>query len=256
MKTYFSFKLGLAYGLVLMLMVTSCETQEIGEPSVVAEDQGIVTDVDKSDPTLRINNSVLFPTSAKLFGKSNEDWAFDLVRTSFSMDCEEFSTSQLLNLSDKVVSPFGDLETITREYTITKDQFVFLSPIFIFNFYGCPEEFGFEPEEGQSIEDFLRENSNYIFNLFETFQVFYNGVEIEELSEYKISSDLFYFTANPTLTECVTPCLTGKQQPSLFEGYFMMFKKMKFGKNTVIIKGSAPELDLSFELTFIFNVTN
>ncbi|WP_163378430.1 hypothetical protein [Cyclobacterium sp. SYSU L10401] len=46
------------------------------------------------------------------------------------MDCESVFEAQLFHLTDKVPAPFGELEDGAAEYTISKDQFVFLSPAF------------------------------------------------------------------------------------------------------------------------------
>ncbi len=105
MKNHFLLKIGPAFGLVSVLMFTSCLTHEFSP--VEEEASG--------------NNSVLFPKNAKLFGKFNEDWAIHLAKASVALDCDNVSEAQLLNLTDKVVAPYGNVEDASAEYTITKD---------------------------------------------------------------------------------------------------------------------------------------
>ena len=154
------------------------------------------------------------------------------------------------------MSPYGNLDDGTTEYTITKDQFVFLSPSFIFNYYGCPPGYDWEPAEGQSIEDFLNEFAKSAIDAIETLDVYFDGVNIEDIKNYRLNTSLFTFTANPDLSECYEPCFTGKPQPGLVDGYFLMFKKMKFGRHTILIRGEIPSFDFTYEINIVLNVVN
>lgn len=254
MKKHFCLKIGRAFGLVSVLLFSSCQTEEISETFVLEEEPEITAYAEETDPTLRVNNQVLFPVTAKVLGKSNDDWAIVLGKIMYGLDCENINQAQLLNLSDKVVSPFGSLENSTLEYTITKDQFVFLPSTFFFNNHPCPPEYEWEPAEGQSMEDFLKETAKEILNAVETLEVFFDGQEIEEVNKYRLSTDLFLFTGNPELTGCFDLCITGDPQPGLIDGYFMMFKKMKIGKHTIVIKGEIPSFEINFEITILLNV--
>ncbi|CAN5543888.1 hypothetical protein BH23BAC1_BH23BAC1_45890 [soil metagenome] len=254
MKKYFFLQIGLALGLVSGIMFSSCQTDEFSETAVLKEEPELTEDAEASDPTLRINNQVIFPVTAKLLGKSNEDWAIHLAKASVALDCENVSEAQLLKLTDKVVAPYGIVEDASASYTITKDQFVFLSPAFIFNYYGCPAEYEWEPAEGQSIEDFLKEFAKETMDGIKTLDVFFDGIQIVEVNEYRLNTDLFYFTGNPVLTDCYEPCITGVPQPGLVDGYFLMFKKMKKGKHTILIKGEVPSFDFTFQINIVLNV--
>jgi hypothetical protein len=152
------------------------------------------------------------------------------------------------------VSPFGSLGSAPAEYTISKDKFIFLSPLFILNDYPCPAEFEFEPAEGQSIEDFLKETAEPIISSFESVTVILDGNEIESIANYRLTTDVFYFTGNPELAACFDPCITGSPQLGLIDGYFMMLKKLSPGKHTIVIRGAIPSEDFEFEDTIIFNV--
>jgi hypothetical protein len=247
----------LAFGLVLMLLFTSCQTDEFTETAVVKEDPTTTETVEETDPTLRINNSLLVPKTAQIFGKSIAGWAIEYGRRIYSFDCEEVYQPKLVSLSDKVVAALPDfIETTTQEYTINKDQYLLLSPTFVTNDYPCPAEFEFEPAEGQSLEDFLKETAKPYIDIFETVEVFIDGAQIDEALKYRISTDLFSFTGNPELAGCFDPCVTGEPQDAVIDGFFFMFKKMKIGKHTILIKGEAPSEDFNYEWTIILNVIN
>ncbi len=255
MKTFFFSKIGLVFGLVLILMFTSCQSDEFSETSVLEEDPEMAEDAEESDPTLRVNNSLIFPTTARPFGKSNEDWAIEFGKAVVSLDCEAIFKSQMLKLSDKVIAPFGSLESSNDEYTITRDQNIFLSPAFFFNDYPCPAEFDWEPAEGQSLEDFLKESAKEIMGGLEIKEITIDGNKIEDTDGYRLSTDLFHFTGNPELKECFDPCITGESQPAVIDGYFMMLKKLKVGKHTIVVKGEIPSEGFSFDWNLVLNVT-
>ncbi len=100
--------------------------------------------------------------------------------------------------------------------------------------------------------EFAKENMDAV----ETLEVLLDGIEIEEVKKYRLNTGLFYFKGNPDLTECYDPCITGETQPGLVDGYFLMFKKMKVGKHTIVIKGEIPSADITFEINIILNVIN
>lgn len=240
MKNQFFLKNGLDIGLVSDLMLTSCQYFDFSEPPFVGKEKE--------------NNSVVFPKTETLFGKNNEDWAIRLTKTYIALDCDHIGKGQLLNLSDKVVAPYGNLEEASGEYTITQDQYVFLPPTFNFNYYGCPEGYDWEPAEGQSIEEFLSEFSDENMDAVETLEVFLDGIEVGRMKDYRLNTGLFHFKGNPDLTECYEPCITGETQPGLVANYFLMFKKMKVGKHTIVIKGEMPKHEYSYVINFVLNV--
>ncbi|WP_113923532.1 hypothetical protein [Cognataquiflexum aquatile] len=255
MKTYFSFQNVPGIGLVLMFLFTSCQTDEFTEPAVVIEEPTTTETVEETDPTLRINNSLVFPKTAQVYGKSIEYWATEFGRKIYTYDCEEVLLSKMVSLSDNVVAPFSlTSETTPEEYTINKDQYVLLSPILVVNDYPCPAEFEFEPAEGQSLEDFLKETAKPYIDPLETVEVFVDGNEIDEVLKYRLSSGLFTFTGNPDLAGCFDPCVTGQPQEAVIDGYFLMLKKLKIGKHTILIRGEAPSQNFTFEWNLIFNV--
>ncbi|MCF1751781.1 hypothetical protein [Mariniradius sediminis] len=255
MKTLNFQKNGTAICLVLMLLFASCQTEEPNHVSVVEKDSIVTAEAELTDPTARINPSAVFPVTAHLFGKSTADWAEIFGKTVISLDCESVNANGLLPLADKVVAPFGSLGSAPAEYTISKDTYVFLSPLFMFNDYPCPAEFEWEPAEGQSIEDFLEQTAKGIIDPFESVTVIIDGREIESIEKYRQNTGVFIFTGNPELAQCFDPCVTGSPQQGLMDGYFMMLKKLGPGKHTIVVKGELPAEDFQYEDTIIINVS-
>lgn len=255
MKTYFSLKSGLISSLFLLLLFTSCQSDDISEATVIAEDPAIIEEGEESDPTFRVNNSLIFPTTAHTFGKSLEAWAIEAGTYIFTLDCESLFVNQMLNVSPNVIAPLSfSLGISTDEYTISKEQHILLSPGFILYDYPCPPEFNLEPTDGQTIEELLRENAKEIMDGLVNIEVFIDGNKVEEPMNYRLSTDMFYFTGNTDLIECFDPCITGEPQPGLIDGYFMMLKKFKVGKHHIQIKGEFPLEDLDFDWNLVLNV--
>lgn len=254
MKTYFSFKNVLGFGLVFMLVFTSCQTDEFTETAALQEEPATAETVEETDPTLRVNNSLLFPKTAQMFGKSTADWAIELGKKVYSLDCKNIFLSQLIKLNDKVVAPYGSLASAADEYTISKDQYVLLSPAFFINNNPCPSEYEWAPAEGQSMEDFLRESAKGVIDPLKIVEVSIDGNKIDQTTKYRLSTDLYYFAANPDLTECYDACVTGETQPWLIDGYFMMLKKLNVGKHHIFVKGEVPSQDFTYEWNLILNV--
>lgn len=92
-----------------------------------------------------------------------------------------------------------------------------------------------------------------MIDLVEVIELTFDGIEVENLDEYRFQSDLFYFTGNPEQAECYDPCITGKPQPGAFDGYMVMFKKMTVGEHTITMHGEMPAYELTWDLTL--NVT-
>lgn len=255
MKTPNFQKNGTAICLVLTLFFAACQTEEPNPESVVETDSIVTAEAEITDPTLRINPSAVFPITAHLFGKSTADWAEIFGKVVISLDCESVNANGLLSLGDKVVAPFGSLGSAPAEYTISKDKYVFLSPLFFFNDYPCPAEYEWEPAEGQSVEDFLEQTAKGIIDPFESITVILDGREIENIEKYRQNTGVFIFTGNPELTQCFDPCVTGSPQQGLVDGYFMMLKKLGPGKHTIVVKGELPSEDFQYEDTIIINVS-
>lgn len=100
----------------------------------------------------------------------------------------------------------------------------------------------------------MGEYARDLVNTVENIEVYFDGIAIENISKYRLSTDLFYFTGNPVLAECYDDCITGEPQPGLVDGYFMMLKKLKKGRHSVILKGEVPSQDFTYSATINLNV--
>ncbi|HET6983777.1 MAG TPA: hypothetical protein VFI53_16655 [Myxococcaceae bacterium] len=70
------------------------------------------------------------------------------------------------------------------------------------------------------------------------FTVTLDGVSIvDPLSYRSTSDDIFYFKGNPTLNPDFDPCVTGKRQEGVVDGFYLMFKPLPAGEHVIVIDG-------------------
>ncbi len=197
-------------------------------------------------------NSFLYPSSAHPFGKSYKEWGEAFWKNNYTLSCDELFTGGLYELSNDVntyTALVGDSEV---DLAISKNQAFLLPLAAIVNDYPCPDE-GFEPAEGQSLEDFLQEGAIAYFGEIENLSFSFDGVAAENLEDYLFLSDLFYFTGNSELAECYDPCITGEPQAGVHYGYMVMLKKMKVGLHTIQMHGEIPAYEFTWDMTL--NIT-
>ncbi len=230
--------------ITLLFTIVSCQT----------ENDGMIGTETDSGSTYRNNaNSAVYPPSSNPLGKSHQLWAQNFWHAAYSLDCNGINSSQILNLDNNVIAFWANLENTSIDITISRDKAIFLPIVTVLYDYPCPSEFEFEPEEGQSLEDFLRMGAAASIDEVENIQVTLDGVELENLNNYRFVHNLFYFTGNPELTGCWDPCITGQSQAGVTDGYFVMFKKLSVGQHTISTHGEIPGYDIEWNLTF--NIT-
>lgn len=243
MKNYYSLLVALSIATITMFSLTSCQKED---------DVAIgIKEGSKLNP--RSNpNSAIYPFSSHPFGKSHAEWAEEFWLAAMALDCEGFNTDQVLTLDDNVDTYFGALITGESNITLSRDKAFFIPLVTILNDYPCPDP-DFEPAEGQSLEDFLREGAIALIDGLENLEVILDGVALENLYDSRLTTDLFYFTGNPELATCVDPCVTGESQAGVVNGYFIMFKKLQPGQHTIIMRGEYPVYEFEWEMTL--NIT-
>ena len=215
-------------------------------------DEGSSTD-NEAELDWRTNqNTIIYPPSAHPFGKSYNEWGEEFWKNDYTLSCDELFTGGLYELSEDVITYSALVGDSEVDLTISKDQALFLPLASIVNDYPCPDS-GFEPAEGQSLEDFLQEGAITYLGDIENLSFSFDGLAVENLEVYLFLSDLFYFTGNPEFTECYDPCITGEAQPGVHYGYIVMLKKMKPGQHTILMHGEIPDYEYSWDMTL--NIT-
>lgn len=229
--------------LTVVLLTPSCQNTE---ETLITEEQTVTP---RSTP-----NHVLYPPNAQPFGHSYEEWAVKFWQRLMAFDCATIFSENVfgLNQDENVFFLSGSVGTYNVDVTIPRDKAIMTPIVNYINDYPCPDP-GFQPAPGQSLEDFLAEGAASFIDLVDNIEVTLDGEALENLEDYRFSSDLFYFTGNPELPTCLDPCVTGTEQPAVTDGYYLIFKKMSVGQHTLHLYAEIPDYGLVLDGTF--NIT-
>lgn len=106
----------------------------------------------------------------------------------------------------------------------------------LINDYPCPDP-TFQPNPGETLEEFLQRTGNEFLDFYlpDPSQLFaeLNGVSLTNLSDYRATSQLFIFTADPALSTFYDACITGTPQPGVGVGYWLLIAPLPPGEYTL-----------------------
>lgn len=237
--------LAVAIATGMALFTTSCQQEQ--DAVIVAPKENVVDW--RTNP-----NNVLYPPSAHPYGKSYEEWAIIFWQRLMAFDCGTIFSENVygLNQEEDVYFLSGSVGTYNVDVTIPADKAILTPIINYINDYPCPDP-NFQPAQGQSLEDFLKEGAAAAIDLVQNIEVTLDGVVLEGMEDYRFNSDLFYFTGSADLPTCFDACVTGTPQPAVTDGYYLIFKKMSPGQHTLHLAAEMPAYGLVLDGTF--NIT-
>lgn len=212
-------------------------------------------------------NSPVYPPNSHPFHKSYAAWTVTWWQWLMSFDC----ASSPLNDPTGANGGAGQSGPVyflvgttggsaVRNVTIGKDKAILFPLINTINDYPCPDP-NFQPPAGQSLEDFLLEGAASFINLTENLSITLDGKDLGNegdgdmgdddgddddeddginLLDYRFPTELFNFTGNPDLINCLDPCVTGTSQVAVSDGYWIMLKKLKKGKHVLHFHAEVP----------------
>jgi hypothetical protein len=188
-----------------------------------------LTSCDKEDDPL----DPLFSATDQPFGKTQEAWEIEWWQFLMSHDCNTFPTAGTESQSGDVYFLSGRIETYNFNITVRSDQAI-LSPVINYiNDFPCPDT-SFHPAPGQSTEDFLQEGAASFMTFAQDLRATLDG---KELPLTHSITDLFYFTGNPDIANCLDPCVTGESQAAVSDGYWVFIRPLSKGPHTLTLEG-------------------
>ncbi|HTS87764.1 MAG TPA: hypothetical protein VMG41_04665 [Gemmatimonadales bacterium] len=102
----------------------------------------------------------------------------------------------------------------------------------VLNDFPCPDT-TFHPAPGQSLSDFLTEGARQIVDGVDSLSLTVDGTNVPNLFSYRYTSPLFYYRGSATLQTLIDPCITGRLQPAVSDGYFIMVKPLDRGQHSL-----------------------
>ncbi|HWL84179.1 MAG TPA: hypothetical protein VNO21_00070 [Polyangiaceae bacterium] len=192
-------------------------------------------------------NPMLFEKDARPYGVSMEQWSERLWKYILKIPFDENPNLDPTG-ADCAIDQEGPVwflpavpgamlgTSVTRACTIPRGRALFLQLASLANDYPCPDP-NFKPAPGQSLYDFLIDGAKPAIDAVRNFDGTLDGVPIKDVLSYRFTSDdLFYFTGDPSM-QAFDSCITGKRQPAVADGYYLMFKPLSPGAHTIVIHG-------------------
>lgn len=192
-------------------------------------------------------DAVIYAPDADPFGKSLAEWGAETWVWAYSLDCVSIFESQVIDLSNDVSLYSAIVSDTTEHFVISRNKALFLPIVSIVNSYPCPDP-DFEPAQGQSLEDFLQEGARALIDPIINLQFTFDGEALQNINDFRATSDLFYYTGNAELAACYDPCVNGQSQPGVSDGYFLMFKKLSPGQHIITMHGEIPSFQFTWDM--------
>jgi hypothetical protein len=190
-------------------------------------------------------NSRVIPPEAMPVGKSYGEWGAEWWKWAYAAPFAQnpigdpngdFGSLRQSGSVWFLAGTFG--ATAERTITIPVGKMIFFPIVNIFNDYPCPEPPPFEPAPGQTLEQFLTEGAMWYINHVTDMSVTVDGVALNNLWNYRGTSPLTTFTADPSWV-ALDPCVTGTPQFGVSDGYWIMLAPLPAGQH--IIRFTAAE---------------
>ncbi len=240
--------------LSVLAWFTACQKESPGfEPTL--------TDLTVADRTP--GDSKVFPHTAHPFGKSYTQWTVDWMHEFMTDDCDHNAWLNpqyvLFHQNGPVYFMAGlSAQGASADITVPHGKAILFPLVNFLNDHPCPDP-NFQPDPGQSMEDFLK-NGNATFSgvtdfmaLVTNTSVTIDGSPVSNTTNYQFISNLFNFTGNPDLATCFDGCITGESQAGVAGGYYIMLKPLSKGVHTVHYHSEIPAWGVLQDATF--NIT-
>ncbi len=187
-------------------------------------------------------NPRVLPPNSKPHGKSYGEWGAawwqwaDSFPLASNPMVDETGAYQAQGQSGPVWFLAGTVgESAVRTCAVPEGKALFFPILNIINDWPCPDP-NFQPEPGQTMEDFLTQGAHWYIDHVTMLGADVDGVALEGLENYRAYSKLFYITIDPNLVT-LDPCDTGLPQPAVSEGYWIMLTPLTPGSHTIHFTG-------------------
>lgn len=193
-------------------------------------------------------NPMLYPKDARPFGRTVERWSELLWSYIYAqpfdhnpfldptgVDCAIGQEGPVWFLPSVPGSSLGNV--VTRSCTIPRHRAVILQLASALNDFPCPDP-TFKPAPGQSLYDFLIAPLLPLFEGETGFDVTLDGVAVQDPLSYRFTSDdLFLFKGDQSMQANFDNCVTGRWQPAVTDGFYLMFKPLSPGQHQIVVVG-------------------
>jgi len=214
------------------LWITSCQDESIDEfGSISAAKETTLVSAGALDKSALIGTV-----------KSNKELTKDWWKYVMSIDCEHnpvyndpaSPTASGQNGPVKFLAAPKDGFS-SSNVIAGRTQLLVVPVVNALGYLSCDEPV-FYPTAAQTLEQYLKTRTTKFIDGTGGIKVALDGKQILISRSNRITSDLFYFASNPDLVDCVEPCVTGRQQAAVSDGYWLFLKGLAKGNHILHIR--------------------
>lgn len=256
MKTACKFPINIALALVLLTGMPSCEKEAITPASESISDRT----PDALIQTATNLEQAVYPLTARPFDRSYVEWTKAWWRYMMSKPCDAHPTIdasgkyELKGQTGPVIFLTGTTGgSAIRRISIPKDKAILFPLANVIVDYPCPDA-EFRPGAGQSLYSFLAKIAKVKIDRTKNIEISVDGIRLARPQDFRVATNLFRFTGNPDLANCFDPCVTGRPQDAVSDGYWVMLKKLPPGLHKLHIHVETSTDGSVVDVTYEINV--
>ncbi len=214
----------------------------------------------KDDLTPAVVRRGVLPTQAHAYGKTYAEWGAAWWQWALAFP---YATNPIFDATGQNGAQGQDQlpwflagnagGVSDRSIAIPSGRPLFFPLISFENDYPCPDP-TFQPAPGQSLRDFLAGGVKPIIDQVDVLSAEVDGVSIPDLMSNRATSDLAYFTGDPSLTSTFDACITGSRQAFVTDGYWLMLAPLPPGRHTVHFSGGISAFGFVDDVTYHLDV--
>ncbi len=230
--------------LIPLAMLAACDTGKMTAPATRSADNLAPAANVASATTSNAHGPLAFAPEAHPYGQNMIKWSENWWKYIVSIPTDKNPELDMTG-ADCTVSQQGKVwylalvgtGSVTRTCTIPKGKALMVNLSGVLNDYPCPDT-SFHPAPGQSLQDFLTQGAMQTVDLVNALTLTVDGQEVPNLFSYRYTSPLFQFTGNTTLQTSLDGCITGRPQPAVSDGYYVMLHPLSAGVHTIVFTSS------------------
>ena len=203
----------------------------------------------------------VYSPRVRTFGKTYNEWTIAWWNYMLSIPSDRHpindktGANALVGQTGPVVFLAGSLgEPVNRNINLTSDKAILVPVVtFLDQFQGTNH--GSQPKPGQTLEDFLKAEARGVVDQASALVIKVDGKDIRTLSDYRVTSDLFYADASPDLKDVFGSNITDEPRAAVSDGYFILLKGLKKGNHTIQLSGKISSIGSATNVTYNIRVT-
>ncbi len=236
------------------LWMTSCEKDDLDNLTPKYQDEVA------NEDSLETRGSTLVSAPNSLFGTPINILVQEWWKSAMNLDCNGNS----LNTGAVVTGATAQYGSVifladpskgltTKFVSMTRKNALLVPVISYLKNDPCPGVI-ITPVPGEAIFKVLTDGVDAYIDQATALQVTLDGKPIAITEANRVATDLFYFTGNKELFNCLGSCVTGELQPAASDGYWVALPYLSRGRHQLRIHSEIPQHSIVNDVTYHITV--